>query len=55
MGAWPTMALAMPGIVGPRQVRPISLPPSSAPAAGSAAKHSAEHRGVIEAALTALS
>jgi 2-oxoglutarate dehydrogenase E1 component len=55
MGAWPTMALAMPGIAGPRQVRPISLPPSSAPAAGSAAKHSAEHRGVIEAALTALS
>jgi 2-oxoglutarate dehydrogenase E1 component len=51
MGAWPTMALAMPGIAGPRQVRPISLPPSSAPAAGSAAMHSAEHRGVIEAAL----
>jgi len=52
MGAWPTMALAMPGIAGPRQVRAISLPPSSAPAAGSAALHSAEHRGVIEAALS---
>jgi multifunctional 2-oxoglutarate metabolism enzyme len=52
MGAWPTMALAIPGIVAPRQVRPISLPPSSAPAAGSAAKHSAEHRGVVEAALS---
>ncbi len=52
MGSWPTMALAMPGIVGPRQVRPISLAPSSAPAAGSAALHSAEHRGVIEAALS---
>jgi 2-oxoglutarate dehydrogenase E1 component len=51
MGAWPTMALAMPGIVGPRQVRPISLPPSSAPAPGSAAMHSAEHRGVVETAL----
>jgi multifunctional 2-oxoglutarate metabolism enzyme len=52
MGAWPTMALAIPGIAAPRQVRPISLPPSSAPAAGSAAKHSAEHRGVVEAALS---
>jgi 2-oxoglutarate dehydrogenase complex dehydrogenase (E1) component-like enzyme len=46
------MALAIPGIAAPRQVRPISLPPSSAPAAGSAAKHSAEHRGVVEAALS---
>ncbi|HEX7269321.1 MAG TPA: multifunctional oxoglutarate decarboxylase/oxoglutarate dehydrogenase thiamine pyrophosphate-binding subunit/dihydrolipoyllysine-residue succinyltransferase subunit, partial [Streptosporangiaceae bacterium] len=55
MGAWPTMALAMPGIAGPRPVRPISLPPSSAPAGGSAAMHSAEHRGVVEAALAALS
>ncbi len=51
MGAWPTMALKMPGITGPRQVRPITLPPSSAPAAGSAVKHSAEHRGVVETAL----
>jgi multifunctional 2-oxoglutarate metabolism enzyme len=52
MGAWPTIALAMPGIAGPRPVRPISLPASSAPAAGSAAKHSAEHRAVVEAALS---
>jgi 2-oxoglutarate dehydrogenase E1 component len=52
MGAWPTMALAMPGVAGPRQVRAISLPPSSAPAGGSAAKHSAEHRGVVESALS---
>jgi len=53
MGAWPTMAIVMPAIAGPRPVRHISLPPSSAPAAGSAALHSAEHRGVIEAALAA--
>jgi multifunctional 2-oxoglutarate metabolism enzyme len=52
MGAWPTLAIVLPGIAGPRQVRPISLPPSSAPAAGSAALHSVEHRGVIEAALS---
>jgi len=52
MGAWPTIALAMPGIAGPRPVRPISLPASSAPAAGSAAKHSAEHRSVLEVALS---
>jgi 2-oxoglutarate decarboxylase len=53
MGAWPTMAMVMPAIAGPRPVRHISLPPSSAPAAGSAALHSAEHRSVIEAALAA--
>jgi 2-oxoglutarate dehydrogenase E1 component len=51
MGAWPTMAMVIPGLAAPRPVRPIALPPSSAPAAGSAAKHSAEHRSVIEAAL----
>ena len=54
MGAWPTMALWVPSIAAPRPVRPISLPPSSAPAAGSAAKHSAEHRSVVETALAAL-
>jgi 2-oxoglutarate dehydrogenase E1 component len=53
MGAWPTMAMVMPGIAGSRPVRHISLPPSSAPAAGSTVLHSAEHRGVIEAALAA--
>jgi 2-oxoglutarate dehydrogenase E1 component len=52
MGAWPTMALAMPGIAEPRKVRPISLRSSSAPAPGSAALHSAEHRGVVESALS---
>jgi len=52
MGAWPTMALAIPAIAAPRPVRPISLLPSSAPAAGSAAKHAAEHRAVVEAALS---
>jgi 2-oxoglutarate decarboxylase len=51
MGAWPTMALTVPRIAEPRKVRPVSLPASSAPAAGSAAMHSAEHRGVVEAAL----
>ncbi len=50
MGAWPTMALRLPAVLG-RQVRPITLPASSAPAAGSAVKHSAEHREVIDAAL----
>jgi 2-oxoglutarate decarboxylase len=50
MGAWPTMALRLPGVLG-RQVRAISLPASSAPAAGSAVKHSAEHRDVIDSAL----
>jgi 2-oxoglutarate dehydrogenase E1 component len=51
MGAWPTMALCLPGIVAPRQVRPVTLPPSSAPAAGSAVKHSAEQHEVVAAAL----
>ncbi|MGE5136751.1 MAG: multifunctional oxoglutarate decarboxylase/oxoglutarate dehydrogenase thiamine pyrophosphate-binding subunit/dihydrolipoyllysine-residue succinyltransferase subunit [Gemmatimonadota bacterium] len=50
MGAWPTMALRLPEVLG-RTVRLISLPPSSAPAPGSALKHSAEHRDVIETAL----
>src|SRR6266851_3639746 len=50
MGAWPTMALHLPDILG-RHVRPITLPASSAPAAGSANAHAAEHRLVIEQAL----
>ena len=50
MGAWPAMALRLPEVLG-RTVRLISLPPSSAPAPGSALKHSAEHRDVIETAL----
>jgi multifunctional 2-oxoglutarate metabolism enzyme len=51
MGAWPTMALRLPGIMAPRQVRPVALLPSSAPAPGSAVKHSAEHHAVVAAAL----
>jgi 2-oxoglutarate dehydrogenase E1 component len=50
MGAWPTMALHLPAAVG-RPVRVAALQPSSAPAAGSAIAHAAEHAGVIEAAL----
>jgi 2-oxoglutarate dehydrogenase E1 component len=50
MGAWPRMALKLPELLG-RPVSRMSLPPSSAPAAGSAAMHNAEHRALIEAAL----
>ncbi|MBO0816909.1 MAG: multifunctional oxoglutarate decarboxylase/oxoglutarate dehydrogenase thiamine pyrophosphate-binding subunit/dihydrolipoyllysine-residue succinyltransferase subunit, partial [Actinobacteria bacterium] len=49
MGAWPTMAVRLPEVLG-RPVRHIALPPSSAPASGSAVAHTAEHRAVIEAA-----
>jgi len=51
MGAWPTMALHLGGILG-RPVLPVSLPPSSAPAAGSAVAHAAEQASVIETALS---
>jgi 2-oxoglutarate dehydrogenase E1 component len=50
MGAWPTMALHLPGILG-HPVRAVSLPPSSAPAAGSSVAHAAEHAEVVEIAL----
>jgi 2-oxoglutarate dehydrogenase E1 component len=50
MGAWPYMGLRLPNIVG-RQVGLFSLPASSAPAGGSAKAHTAEHAGLIEAAL----
>jgi len=50
MGAWPTMALHLPAILE-RPVRAITLPPSSAPAVGSARAHSAEHHRVVETAL----
>jgi multifunctional 2-oxoglutarate metabolism enzyme len=46
MGAWPTMALKLPEVLG-RPVRRVSLPASSAPAAGSATKHTAEHKAVV--------
>jgi multifunctional 2-oxoglutarate metabolism enzyme len=51
MGAWPTMALHLPAIAG-REVHVVSLPPSSAPAPGSAVAHAAEHTAVIETALS---
>jgi 2-oxoglutarate decarboxylase len=50
MGAWPTMGLKLPQVAG-RPVRPITLPASSAPAAGSAKAHAAEHAGLVNAAL----
>jgi 2-oxoglutarate decarboxylase len=50
MGAWPTMGLALPQVAR-RPVRPITLPASSAPAAGSAKAHAAEHGGLVAAAL----
>ncbi len=50
MGAWQYMALRLPGLLG-RQVGVVSLPPSSAPAAGSAKAHAAEHAALIKTAL----
>jgi 2-oxoglutarate dehydrogenase E1 component len=50
MGAWPRMALKLPELLG-RPVGRISLPPSSAPAGGSATLHASEHRALVEAAL----
>ena len=46
MGAWPTMALKLPDILG-RPIGRISVPPSSAPAVGSATAHKAEHERVV--------
>jgi 2-oxoglutarate dehydrogenase E1 component len=51
MGAWPTMALQLPGLLR-RQLRLISPPASSAPARGSTVTHGAEHKAVIETALS---
>jgi multifunctional 2-oxoglutarate metabolism enzyme len=50
MGAWPYIALHLPAAIG-RQVGVVSLPPSSAPAGGSAKAHTAEHAALLEAAL----
>jgi multifunctional 2-oxoglutarate metabolism enzyme len=50
MGAWPTMALKLPAHLG-RPVGGVSLPASSAPAAGSAAQHAATHKQLIETAV----
>jgi multifunctional 2-oxoglutarate metabolism enzyme len=49
-GAWPHMALRLPRLLG-RPLSVISLPPSSAPAAGSAKVHAATHRELVEAAI----
>jgi len=50
MGAWPTMALKLPRVLS-REVGVVSLPASSAPAAGSAATHATTHREIIETAI----
>src|SRR4029077_17838883 len=42
MGAWPTCALKLPRVLY-REIGLVSLPASSAPAAGSAKKHAATH------------
>jgi 2-oxoglutarate dehydrogenase E1 component len=50
MGAWPRMALKLPELLG-RKLQLVSLPPSSAPAAGSAKKHTETHKELVQAAL----
>ncbi|MDX6337165.1 MAG: multifunctional 2-oxoglutarate metabolism enzyme [Streptosporangiaceae bacterium] len=50
MGAWPTMALHLPAILG-RPIGRISLPDSAPPAAGSATAHKAEHQHLVDEAL----
>jgi len=50
MGSWPYMALRLPELLR-RPIRLASTPASSAPAGGSAKAHTAEHAGLIEAAL----
>jgi multifunctional 2-oxoglutarate metabolism enzyme len=50
MGAWPTFALKLPLHLG-REIGAVSLPPSSAPAEGSAARHAASHTALIETAI----
>jgi 2-oxoglutarate dehydrogenase E1 component len=50
MGAWPTLALKLPLHLG-REVGVVSLPPSSAPAEGSAARHAASHTALLEKAI----
>ncbi|HTT50654.1 MAG TPA: multifunctional oxoglutarate decarboxylase/oxoglutarate dehydrogenase thiamine pyrophosphate-binding subunit/dihydrolipoyllysine-residue succinyltransferase subunit [Streptosporangiaceae bacterium] len=51
MGAWPTMALKLPGIIG-RPLNRVSVPASSSPAVGSATAHRAEHQQVVAGAVT---
>ena len=52
MGAWPTFALKLPRLLG-REVGVVSLPPSSAPATGSAAQHARSHQDIIQKAIPA--
>jgi 2-oxoglutarate decarboxylase len=50
MGAWPTMSYKL-GSLLELPLRGISLPPSSAPATGSAIKHGETHKAIISEAL----
>jgi 2-oxoglutarate dehydrogenase E1 component len=50
VGAWPTFALKLPLHLG-REVGVVSLPPSSAPATGSAAQHAADHKDLLSRAI----
>jgi multifunctional 2-oxoglutarate metabolism enzyme len=51
MGAWPYMALRLPGLLG-RPVDVVSRPASSAPAGGSAKAHAHEQARLVETALS---
>jgi 2-oxoglutarate dehydrogenase E1 component len=51
MGAWPTMALWLPDLLE-RKIRLVAPPASSAPALGSSAAHAADHKAVIERAMS---
>jgi 2-oxoglutarate dehydrogenase E1 component len=51
MGAWPYMALRLPGILN-RPVQLICPPASSAPAVGSAKAHAEDHARLVESALS---
>jgi multifunctional 2-oxoglutarate metabolism enzyme len=51
MGAWPYMALQLPGLLG-RPVQLVSLPASSAPAGGSARAHADEQARLVTSALS---
>jgi 2-oxoglutarate dehydrogenase E1 component len=49
-GAWPFMALHLPGELGGRALTCISRPASSSPAVGSAKRHEVEQHRVVEEA-----
>jgi 2-oxoglutarate decarboxylase len=51
MGAWPIMALWLPDLLE-RKIRLVAPPASSAPARGSSIAHAADHKAVIERALS---